>query len=215
MSDQHMGLKLLRPVTVALFARSPERGRVKTRLASSLGDDEALAVHERLLADSVGVLARDQSYTLELWLAGAIDHPLVMHLAVVHGTELRVQHGADLGARMLGAMRSIHGDGSWPIIVGSDLPTLGPADIHAAASALNAGNDLVLAPTEDGGYGLVAMREPAAAVFDGVDWGTSHVLQQTLARATSNGLRVKLLRTLWDLDDVAAYRRWQALRGSP
>jgi uncharacterized protein len=210
---QHGALKVLLPVTVALFARSPRLGKVKTRLAADIGDTEALAVHEALLADAVRRLARDDSYTLELWLSGALDHPLVMHLAVVHGVEMRVQQGADLGARMYAAMAAIRRDGSWPVIVGSDLPTLGPRDIHAAVSALNAGNDLVLAPTEDGGYGLIGMREPESDVFEGIAWGKSGVLAQTLGRVQAAGLRVHLLRELWDLDDLADYRRWQALAG--
>jgi uncharacterized protein len=204
-------LKMLLPVTVALFARSPKLGEVKTRLAEDVGTTEALAVHEALLSGAVQRLARDDTYTVELWLAGAIDHPLVLHLAVVHGIELRMQQGADLGARMFGAMAAIRGEGAWPVVVGCDVPVLEPNDVHAAVDALNRGNDLVLAPTEDGGYGLIAMREPDARVFDGVRWGTSSVLEQTLVRARHVGMQVQLLRRVWDLDSVEDYRRWQAL----
>jgi uncharacterized protein len=204
-------LTVLRPATVAVFARSPKLGEVKTRLARDVGEEEALAAHEDLLANAVRRLARDQSYTLELWIAGAIDHPLVMHLAVVHGVELRLQQGIDLGARMFAAMATIRRDGAWPIVAGSDVPILAPSDVHGAVSALNAGADVVLAPTEDGGYGLIAMREPDARMFDGVEWGSARVLDQTLARAKGAGLRVHLLREVWDVDDLADYRRWRAL----
>jgi uncharacterized protein len=204
-------LKLLLPVTVALFARSPKLGEVKTRLAEAVGAAEALAVHEALLSEAVDRLARDESYTLELWIAGSIDHPLVMHLAVVHGIELRVQQGVDLGARMFGAMTAIRAEGAWPVVVGCDVPVLGPHDVHAAVDALNGGSDLVLAPTEDGGYALVAMRDPNARMFEDIGWGTAHVFQQTLRRARDAGMRVQLLRTMWDLDGLEDYRRWQAL----
>jgi uncharacterized protein len=204
-------LKLLLPVTVALFARSPKLGEVKTRLAREIGAAAALAAHEELLSGAVHRLTRDPSYTVELWVAGSLDHPLLMHLAVVHGLELRLQQGGDLGSRMHAAMVAIRRDGAWPLIVGSDLPTLGPAHVQAGIAALNAGCDLVLAPTEDGGYGLIGMRDPDARAFDGVAWGTPEVLSQTLERARSARWRVSLLAQLWDVDDGGNYVRWRGL----
>lgn len=201
-------LTLVLPVTVGVFARSPKFGEVKTRLAQDIGDAKALEVHEALLHECVERLAGDPTFTLELWLAGRLDHPLVMHLAVVHGVELRLQQSGDLGARMHGAMATLRAEGFWPIIVGSDLPTIDAEDIHVAAAALRDGCDLVLAPTEDGGYGLIGMRNPDPHLFEDISWGTDRVLTQTLARADSLSMRVHCLPQVWDLDDINDYHRW-------
>ncbi|MNC87835.1 2-phospho-L-lactate guanylyltransferase [compost metagenome] len=96
------------------------------------------------------------------------------------------------------------------VLIGTDCPALRPADLRAAARALQAGFDAVLSPAEDGGYPLIGLRRASRAVFDDVAWGSPNVLGQTRARLRRLGWRWKELRTVWDVDrpaDVARLRR--------
>jgi rSAM/selenodomain-associated transferase 1 len=135
------------------------------------------------------------------------------------------QGPGDLGARLAAATAIADGGeegvGS-VVVVGSDCPFLRPRHLRAAVRALSdtqegggeedeeeGGHDLVLGPATDGGYWLIGLRRPCPALFRDVDWGTSRVLNQTLARAESLGLKVKLLEALSDMDrpqDLALWR---------
>jgi glycosyltransferase A (GT-A) superfamily protein (DUF2064 family) len=84
-------------------------------------------------------------------------------------------------------------------VIGSDCPAITPADIELAWSVLGT-NDAVLGPSQDGGYWLIGLREPRAALFQSIDWSTDQVLKQTLRRARARDLKVKLLRELSDVD---------------
>jgi glycosyltransferase A (GT-A) superfamily protein (DUF2064 family) len=96
-------------------------------------------------------------------------------------------------------------------LIGSDCPVFTPEDLADAFLALRSA-DAVFAPAHDGGYALVGLSREAPELFEQIDWGTQNVMSQTLARAQSLGLRVKLLRTVWDVDTPADVLRWQALR---
>ena len=97
------------------------------------------------------------------------------------------------------------------VLIGSDCPALRPADLRAAARALRAGADAVLAPAEDGGYPLIGLRRVSRRLFDGVAWGGAQVLAQTRAPACGAWAGAgRELRTVWDVDrpeDVARLRR--------
>ena len=66
----------------------------------------------------------------------------------------------------------------------------------------------MLAPAEDGGYGLIGLRRPVPELFQGVAWGSESVLAETLAKAENLGLRYELLPTVWDVDDAADWARF-------
>ena len=97
------------------------------------------------------------------------------------------------------------------VLVGSDVPGLGPAYVEAALARL-AEVDVAIGPTTDGGYCLIAMRKPQPALFEYIPWGTDAVLAAT--RAAAGKLTLALLEPLWDVDEVADWRRWrQQARG--
>ena len=205
---------------VIVFARVPRLGRVKTRLAAAVGDAEALRVHRSLLARTLQVAAGfagacdaggfPHPAELELRIEGADSAGECAGLAARHGFVLRPQHGSDLGVRMHAALAEALGAGRTPVLVGCDCPVLEPTDLAAAFGAL-AGHEAVFAPAEDGGYALVGLRRPCAALFEGIAWGTGRVMEQTRLRLRSLGLGWGELRTLWDVDELDDYRRWRAL----
>ena len=186
---------------VAVFARTPERGRVKTRLVSSLGEDGAFDAYVELAETTLAAVANGD-FDAELWFAGARNAALVAW-AERFGMRLVEQPETDLGERMLAALRA-----GARVVVGSDIPRMGSAYIEDALRRLE-GVDVVLGPVEDGGYCLVAMNAPHASLFQGMEWGGADVLERTLERAADAGLRVALLDRLWDVDDVEDYRRWR------
>jgi glycosyltransferase A (GT-A) superfamily protein (DUF2064 family) len=117
---------------------------------------------------------------------------------------------------MAAALRSGLDRGERVVLVGCDSPVLHAADLAEALAALEGVDrvDAVFAPTEDGGYVLVGAAKGLPPVFDGMHWSHSEVMQQTLARLESAGMRYRLLRTLWDVDDEEGWKRWQALSAS-
>ena len=184
---------------LAVFARAPVRGRVKTRLARDIGADAALAAYRELLASTLSRLGGGGGFRMEIWVDGA--SPEVAAWRQRH--PVRVQPQGDLGARMAAAFA----DGV-AALVGSDIPTLTADYVDAALDAL-ASVDLVLGPTADGGYCLIAMNEPHPEVFHDIPWSTDAVLTATLGAA--GHLSVKLLDELWDVDGLADWQRWRAM----
>ncbi len=191
---------------LCIFARAPELGRVKTRLARTLGDEIALAAHERLVGQCLAALSSLTELQRELWIAGPTDHPGVRRWA--HRWQLPVvaQRGADLGARMAGTMGDVLARAPFALIVGTDCPTLDATYVRRAVVALQS-HDAVLGPAEDGGYGLIGLRRPLPTLFEDVSWGTATVTEETLARAKAAGLDMALLDRLWDVDTAADWER--------
>ncbi|HET7364510.1 MAG TPA: TIGR04282 family arsenosugar biosynthesis glycosyltransferase, partial [Burkholderiales bacterium] len=143
--------------------------------------------------------------------------PVELHVTRRHaffrtlGVPVRLQRGADLGARMYRALAGHRR----AIVIGADAPALMPADIARAARWLQGGVRLVLAPAEDGGYALIgARRRITPAIFTAIDWGGPEVLAQTLANARRAGLRFSLLPTLWDVDRPQDLERLRSRRFS-
>ena len=177
---------------LAVFARAPVLGAVKSRLAISIGEETAFNCYRKLLENAVEAAMPFES---EIWIEGDI-----VDLTWARGLPVRLQVPGDLGVRMLAAFS----DGV-KVLIGTDIPAMSASYIEQAFALLEE-NDLVVGPTEDGGYCLVAMHEPHDHLFSGITWGTDSVLASTLARAEN--LNVGLCDMLWDVDVEADYRRW-------
>jgi rSAM/selenodomain-associated transferase 1 len=197
---------------LVVFARLPRLGRVKTRLAATVGDERALAVHRRLLETTVALAESFGADRLELCYDGEPsptgDWPLTLASS---GWDVVPQQGADLGARMWKALRGALSRGEQVLLVGSDCPVLRPDDLHAAFEALGR-TDAVFAPTEDGGYALVGLRRALPTLFSEMPWSTARVMDETRARLAAAGASATELRTVWDVDVEADMKRWEAGR---
>ena len=193
------------PPMLAIFTRGCEHGRVKSRLAQTVGDDVALDVHRALVVHAFEV-ARQSGLDAEVWLDGdAASLP-------AHGFAVRAQATGDLGARMLAVVADTVARGRAAIVVGTDCPVLDADYLRRAADALDAA-DVVLGPVEDGGYVLIGMRAPQPTLFEAIPWSTSRVYSRTLRRIAAAQLRHVALETLWDVDTEADWRRWRRLEG--
>ena len=195
---------------LCIFTRVPRLGAVKSRLAATLGAEEALAAHCELVENALAGLAAIPGIDTELWLDGAPDATVSAWLER-WPMRLRRQHGAELGARMYHALADCLATGHAGIVVGTDCPELDAAYVSRAAAVL-ARHDVVLGPAEDGGFGLVGLARPAFGVFDGVAWGGPQALSGTLANAMRLRLRTCLLPQIWDVDTFPDWERWQRRR---
>lgn len=193
---------------IAVLARAPRLGRVKTRLAPLLGDAGALMLH-RQLVESTLFRARDAALgAVTLWVADGDDDPEVQTCAARQRVALRAQQGADLGERMHAALAHSLQRSTAALLIGTDCPALQPRHLQQAAQAL-AAHEIVLIPAHDGGYvliGLAQLAQPPAALFDGIAWGSPSVLAATRERIAQLGLRAAELHPLPDLDTPDDYR---------
>lgn len=196
-----------RPVAL-LFVRPPRAGRVKTRLARTEGAAEALRTYRTLAEGVHATLAQaQQEGLLDLVLAVADEQPgdLAAVADWLAGARAAWPQGAgDLGARMERMLlRALAQGAPAVLLVGSDVRGLSLERLRAALAALCT-HDVVLAPTPDGGYGLLGLKAPAPTLLRGaLPWSTPVVASVTRARAAQAGLSCATLDGLHDVDTAA------------
>jgi hypothetical protein len=200
-----MACATLEPVALAILAKAPTAGSVKTRLIPALGADGAAALHARLIERTVETACAAAIGPVTLWVTPA-PHPYFTPLASRFRIPLAAQPDGDLGERMLAACRAAAGPA---IVIGSDCPALTLSHLRQAADVLRDGHDVVVIPAEDGGYVLIGSRRPQPELFTGVTWSTDEVMAQTRRRLGQGGLTWRELPPLWDVDrpeDLARLR---------
>ena len=186
---------------IIVFARAPVPGQAKTRLAPRLGEWRAAQLHARLTRHAVRTALAARCGPVELHATRR--HRFFDSL----GVRLRVQKGRDLGERMYRALAKARRPA---ILIGTDCPMLTPADLRRALRWLQGGCDVVLAPAEDGGYALIGVRRVSPAMFEGIEWGSERVYDETRKRRT--GYRWRALRRVWDVDRPQDLERLRWLR---
>ena len=180
---------------IITFTRNPELGKVKSRLAKSIGEASALEVYKFLLEHTKNVLSK-------LDCDRAVYYSVKIRENDIWDSEVFSKHqqfGDDLGERMKNAFENGFKKGYEKIIiVGSDLYDLNTEIINQAFKQLDT-NDNVIGPAEDGGYYLLGMKTLNPSVFDIENWGTETVYKQTVSKLTSS---LNVLETLNDIDYV-------------
>jgi rSAM/selenodomain-associated transferase 2/rSAM/selenodomain-associated transferase 1 len=204
-----------RPVTaqrapiLQIFAKDPEPGRVKTRLAQSLGNEAAAALYRDLVERTLqtGAAARTMGIVseIELWCDPDERRAAFVGWRDRFRITLRTQRGSDLGARMHHALSTALADGVPAILIGTDCAVLDTAYLARAALAL-ARHDVVIGPAEDGGYVLVALSRDVD-IFSGVRWSTQDVMAATRSKVTAARATFTELDPLWDVDTPADVAR--------
>ncbi len=196
----------MRDTAVALFAKTPEAGRVKTRLVPPLTHEDAARVARASLEDTIRHIVPAIAVPWTLFLDGEPDRP-TRDLASEEGLQVRAQEGSELGERLKAAFRALRAQGFKRVLaIGSDSPTLDPERIREAIDSLEV-CEMALGPTEDGGYYLIGTSGEEESIFEGIPWGGPDTAATTLERARASGLRVRLLSPWYDLDDTMALRR--------
>jgi len=194
------------PQRLLVFARVPERGAVKTRLARDVGDDRALAIYEAMLRDllaSIGT-ANEETEIEVMWAPTPIADGDTLRRAF-GDRSLAMQSGGTLGDRLTMAfserfyfLRTMK-----IIAIGVDDPTLPRALIDQAFALLD-GCEWVVGPAADGGYYLIGCRAASfdVEIFKDVPFGTETVLAMTLDKIRAHGGTVAQLPERRDIDDA-------------
>ena len=191
---------------IIIFTRNPELGKVKTRLAKTLGDQSALDIYKYLLLHTEKTI-RDLSYEKAVYYSENIHHDDIWDNSVY---SKHLQSGTDLGERMCNAFQDAFiSNYKKVIIIGSDLLDLKPHHIHQAFDELE-NNDFVIGPAKDGGYYLLGMNKINSNIFKNKAWGTSSVLKNTLNNIENSN--VKLLEELNDIDTFEDMKHYQQLK---
>ena len=182
---------------IAMFARYPTPGAVKTRLIPALGPDGAAALHRKLVGLTLGAV-RASGLPFEVRTTGAPPQAFVDWLG--DDVPLVPQGEGDLGARLARV-------GAPVLLIGSDCPDLTAAHLGAAAKALETA-PAVLGPAGDGGYWLLGLARATPQCFDAMPWGTAAVATQTRALLAGLGVVPAELETLHDCDRPEDLARW-------
>jgi rSAM/selenodomain-associated transferase 1 len=190
---------------LALFAKAPFPGQVKTRLATEISLESAAALYEAMLLDILDQHGAERDCARALWFAPA-DARAWFERNAPAGYRLLPQSGAGLAERMAALFR-FHADEGFDRIVlrGTDSPTLPLERVEQAFAALEFA-ELALCPDRDGGYNLIGLRSACDGLF-ALELSHAGVLSQTLANARSLGLRVELLPAHHDVDTHADWLR--------
>jgi rSAM/selenodomain-associated transferase 1 len=184
--------------TILVFARHPEPGRVKTRLAATAGPERAAELYRGWVGDVFAVLQPLRGPArLVCCFDGAPRASFAEwdHLA----DEWWPQPAGDLGKRLAAAFRVALEEGGPTVAVGTDCLEM-DAVLVGQAFDLLAGHDLVFGPTPDGGYYLVGMSADRPGLFDGVRWSSTDTLADHLDRCRERGWSVALLPGRHDID---------------
>jgi hypothetical protein len=179
-----------------VFQKNEVLGKVKTRLASTLGNVEALKIYQILIAHTHQVI---QSVAADTYIFFS-DYVPEGYETQASGFYLQVQEGKDLGDRMSNAFEFLFKkEYEQVLIIGTDCATLEQIHIQTAIQKLDL-VDVVIGPAEDGGYYLLGMKNLVPSLFSDMEWSTEEVLKETINRLTQGGLSYFHIETLSDVD---------------
>ena len=190
---------------ILIFTRNPQLGKCKTRLAKTIGDENALTIYKLLLAHTEKVVQQ-------------LPHEKAIYYSVKirendlwddNNYQKHLQHGDDLGIRMENAFKNSFDAGYENVlIVGSDLYDLKPQHIENAFEKLKT-NDVVIGPAEDGGYYLLGMKKIQPHIFHNKKWGTESVRKDTLEDLSN--VKVHQIEMLNDIDLYEDLKKYDQL----
>jgi rSAM/selenodomain-associated transferase 1 len=199
---------------LVLMAKAPQPGQSKTRLVPPLSFEEAAALAQALLIDQLDHLSRFSGAELFVAFTPEDSAPFFYALAP-QAFSCFAQQGNDLGERMRRIFESLFARSFGRVVlIGSDLPPISLQVFDSAYAALVNERDLVLGPSEDGGYYLVGMRCLVSCIFEGMHWSRPDVLSRTLEKLDQAKVNYGLISRCQDIDTfqdlVRLYRRHQA-----
>lgn len=185
---------------IIIFIKNPVLGKVKTRLAATIGEQAALDVYWQLIA------------CLKNGVKGTTNPIYIYYSDYIEpddGWPVRryfkeVQSGKDLGERMSDALSRVLSSHQKAVLIGSDCPMVDMALLQRAIRGFDKA-DVVIGPSPDGGYYLIGMKNHHDALFRDISWSTRDVLNATLEQAEKSSVSVHLLPELRDVDDESDF----------
>ena len=179
-----------------IFARNPELGKCKTRLAETVGDEMALEIYKHLLLHTAYV-AKNIPADRFVFYSETIQKNDIWDETIFRK---KVQSEGDLGVKMENAFLELFQMGyDKVIIIGSDLFELRPHHVNTAYKDLNT-NEVVIGPAKDGGYYLLGLSKMNTYLFRNKSWSTSDLLEETLEELNNKNISFTTLELLNDID---------------
>jgi rSAM/selenodomain-associated transferase 1 len=196
---------------IAVMAKAPRVGEVKTRLTPPLTSAEAAALGGCFIRDIAdNILTAAQSAAIDGYVAySPPGSEAAFRDLLPDGITLLLSRRAGLASSLFDATEDLLSMGyAAACLVNADSPNLPTSRLVEAAQALlTPGDRIVLGPAEDGGYYLIGLKYPYREVFENIAWSTDVVFRQTLDRAATLNLKTVVLSSWYDVDDVASLRR--------
>ena len=190
---------------IAIFCKHPTPGKVKTRLAASIGEPEAAAIYKQLLDYTVDT-AKSSGLPVSLWISPSDQKDWFQsHYPDV---EILCQCDGHLGKRLQLAATTHHQRGEAWIFLGSDCPTLTEHDLVDTSKALQS-HDVVIGPSQDGGYWMVAGKQPHPELWTDMPWSEPTLFQATIDVINHHNHRHLSMRQQSDMDTLEDLRRLQ------
>lgn len=189
---------------VIVFIKNPELGKVKTRLAKSVGDDKALAIYMQLMEHTRLQMLGVEGVERYVFYSSFVDEDDDW-LPIDFKAKLQVE--GDLGDKIKAAFREVFEVVDQAIIIGSDCAQLDSSHIQSAVDQLEK-HDVVIGPTLDGGYYLLGMNGNYETLFEDINWSTETVLQETINKANQQTISVKLIDKLSDIDYIEDWEQY-------
>lgn len=193
----------------AIMSKAPRAGEVKTRLTPPLTPEEAAALNACFLRDMAAAIAQAAGGGQGIACYTPVGTEEIFAELLPHSFQLLAQRAEHLTDRLINATHDLFAIGFQTVcLCNSDSPTVPATTFAEAADVLaEAGDRVVLGPSDDGGYYLVGLKQPHPRIFQEIDWSTSRVLEQTMERAAELDLPVHLLPAGYDVDDRMTLHR--------
>jgi rSAM/selenodomain-associated transferase 1 len=188
--------------SVLLFVKSPEKGKVKSRLSAAIGEEIALDIYKSFVLDILETVER-AGYPLSIWFYPP-EAKEIMSTWLGKGFVYMPQEGDDLGERMRNAFHRSFSEGlDKVILIGSDIPDIRDSVIDEAFGSLE-NSGAVIGPASDGGYYLIGFSKSTFMpdVFRGIPWSTESVFQETVRILERPGFRIHVLPEKSDVDTL-------------
>ncbi len=180
-----------------IFIKNPVKGKVKTRLAKTIGDEKALDIYHKLLKHTQKITSAISADKL-LFYSEFIDREDEWSSELFFK---EVQMGNELGERMSNAFQlAFSRNYKKVIVIGSDCIDLTTNHVDEAFKLLEE-KDIVIGPAKDGGYYLLGMKASHQTLFLNKKWSSSTVCSDTIDSVRSLNLSLGLLEELSDIDE--------------
>ena len=194
---------------IIVFTRYPERGKVKTRLAKSIGDEAAFQIQKILAKRTFKecLILNDKKFSLFVFYPEENNEAQVKNL--VNGRfSFFTQDGNNLGKKMSNAFRKVFELGfEKAIIIGTDIPDMSKLILSNAFMELEK-DDIVIGPSNDGGYYLLGMNKFIPGLFEDIEWSTNSVFEKTINKINHSNFNYSALEELIDLDLKEDLLKW-------
>lgn len=198
------------PTAVVIMAKVPAAGTVKTRLCPPLAPHEAATLYHAFLLDKIVQVRSLKAAIPVIAYTPCAGRRFFAELAA--DFILMPQQGADLGERLANSLAQLLAAGyRGALAIDSDTPTLPSAYLQQAVDWIAMPEaDVVLGPSEDGGYYLIGLNQVHRELFENIAWSTAAVMPQTVQRAAAKGLRIAQLPPWFDVDTPSDLDRLRA-----